>query len=52
MSNELKSPLYPTPAGYECETVYGLFQTCVKWKEKAKRELERWLSEQREPEAA
>ena len=47
MSAEKLSPLYSTPEGYECETVYGLFKSRTKWKEHARRELADWLDEQR-----
>lgn len=50
MNNEILSPLYAVPNGYECETVYGLFTTSCKWKVKAQVELQRWLADNRQPE--
>jgi len=51
---EILSPLYSTPEGYECETVYGLFKSRNKWKTSARVELADWLQANRDsaPEAA
>jgi hypothetical protein len=44
---EVLSPLYAVPSGYECETKYGMFYSVSKWKTHARIELRDWLEQQR-----
>jgi hypothetical protein len=45
--NEITSPFYSTPSGYECETIYGVFHSVAKFKNQAKKELADWLDSNR-----
>lgn len=54
MPKEVLSPLYPTPAGFEAETSFGLFKTGTKIKARAMQELMEFLHEcaEENPQAA